>query len=321
MAFSDLYWASWRTGSGAYNQALRVLTSSFADPMTLTLQSSSYAPFYNLCANPQVHQHSNSSWLLGHSNADEHNSLPWQNDEAAIISLATATDGLNFTHLTNIDYRSLFAAVFGFTFFLDRAGVLHLIFPASPVSGARGDVGTFSMYEIHPLVPGNFVNWSSPVALGRNDSIGSYQDPAIVDDPSLTGDYFMTYGPGAGISASAASGSTAFPLNGWTTFHSGRSGEWTGTSANGDGPTIIKVGSTWYLVYETGLGAGTLHYITTPVNNSTDWRVATPTWSGPSTISSDGGIERTGSIFAIQNIPDSGGGTGNFATIFAGAIR
>ena len=188
MAFSDLYWASWRRTGGHNSQVLRVLTSSFSSPMVLTLLSSSYPSTYGICANPQVHKWNNGLWLLGHSNADEASvtGLPWQNAEAAIIGLATSSDGLNFSPLVNLDYSATgtnqFAAVFGFTFFKDRAGVLHLIFPASPITGPRGDVGTFSMYEIHPTTPGNFTSWTSPLALTRGDSIGSYQDPAIVDD-------------------------------------------------------------------------------------------------------------------------------------------
>lgn len=300
MAFSDLYWASWRIpATGSY--VLRILTSSLAAPMTCTQLVSSYAPTYGFCPNPQVYQKSNTDWRLVHCNADER--VSWGNVEGSILSFAASTDGLNFTPTFNIDYTGTFATIFGHTpIFRDRSGVYRLVFPASVTASGRGPGGPFQMYEIHATNDA-LTTWSNPTILTRTDTITTYQDPAFVDDSAGTsGAYYMTYGYGMGISWNNTS-STVFPTSGWAVLHAGRNGEWMGTGAGfQDGPEIIQIGSTWYQITEDHAG---MHYWTTPVNTLTDWRVATPTWTGPVAVTS-AEIERTGSVFAIQTFSNSG---------------
>lgn len=300
MAFSDLYIASWRVPvSGPFT--FRVLTAAVTTPMTWTLLSSTYSPTYGTCPNPQVYQRSNTDWRLVHCNADER--VNWTNIEGSILSFASSTDGLNFTPTFNIDYTGIFATIFGHTpIFVDRSGVARIVFPASVTASGRGPGGPFQMYEIHATNVG-LTTWSPPTLLTRTDTIVSYQDPALVDDSGgATGAYYMTYGFGIGISWNNTTSAT-FPTAGWAVLHAGRDGEWTGSGGSGqDGPTILKVGSTWYLVSEDHSG---MHYRTTPVNVTSDWRVATPTWAGPFNVTSTE-VERTGSIFAITAFPNSG---------------
>ena len=307
MAFSDWYAASWQAHASPANFNLRVLTFAASAPQTWTLlvSSGNYTPTSHCCPNPQVFQVGLNSWALQHSNADETFSPSWQNwPTAAKLAVATGTDGLNFTPLGLLDYSTSYDAIFGSTWFKDRAGVTHIIYPASPRGGGLGDTGSFQMFEIHPLSSdvttwGTTSGWSTPVQLTGTGLPTSYQDPCIVDDGS---NYYLFFGTANGCLKNATS-AAAFPTSGWAAFKA-TFFDITGLSGGGDGPTMVLIGSTWWFFYEQTNGGGIKY--TTQTSGAGDWRgTDTNAWSAIAAVNG-GNTERTGSLFAIQNFATSG---------------
>lgn len=302
MAFQDYHICSWVAHASPTPFTLRILTMAASDPTTWTVVSASgnYTPNSHVCANPQAFQHpTNGYWYLAHSNADETFSPSWQNyPTAAKLSFARSADGgVTFTPLVDLDYSAQFAAVFGSCWFKDRAGVIHHIFPASPVGGGLGDTGLFQMYEIHPTAS-DLTAWSSPVQLTGTSIPSTYQDPCIVDDGS---NYYLFYGPGGGgQSLKNATSAASFPLTGWAPFYTSAF-NMTGQNVGGDGPTMKSIATKWWLYYEKTNGGG-IHYLNQNAG-AADWR-----GTNANTFTLDASVngvntERAGSISLIQVLP------------------
>ena len=151
--------------------------------------------------------------------------------------------------------------------FVDPAdGSLHILVAMDP-----GD-GNFVIHELHPTDPTNLATtgWSTPVALtGANTGY----DPFVFYDSASSTYYLFRATFVAG--SSHISYQTASSLMG--TY--GGSTDFSSEAPNGEGPCLLKVGSTYLFYYDNSngaIGTGQIKYIT-----STDLS----TWSSPVAIS------------------------------------
>jgi beta-xylosidase len=147
--------------------------------------------------------------------------------------------------------------------YMDDGGRMHIIV-------SLGDASTpMQPYEMHPLTLDPGGAWSTPVILGMTGLPGSMIDAVIVRDGTTTRRLFYKNDTTKFIEEATSTSD----FTGYTPLYAGNWAGWGGApvGAGWESPSVIKIGSTWY-IYMTNAGAGSITmYSTTDDITAANW--------------------------------------------------
>ncbi len=145
---------------------------------------------------------------------------------ATHISFAVSLDGQNFTPLARPEFAGVGpfgsdAEFWAGSWLVEADGTLRYFVGAS--TAFITNLNQLNVYEIHPVTPGDFSAWSTPVALSGSAITAGLYDPKIIRSGST---YYLIVTNTQDSNNIVVLKSTTSPISGWNTVV--QSGNWNG---------------------------------------------------------------------------------------------
>ena len=184
------------------------------------------------------------------------------------IGIAMSSDLATWTHITDVNLCEAVTYIWAPEWFVEPNGTVHIFVRGWAV-----------LREIHPVIAGDFNNWSAPVSLSI-DGI----DPFIVQksgDPNYHL-WFQEWSSDPNFNTYIAEAESLSLTSGYSIQHRGN---WTGWGANKEGICVVSLGgNNWRAFLQPTIGA--VYYSDSNDNQAT--------WTAPVICTHDGGALNLG---------------------------